>query len=77
MTESKYLIKRTKRCFDQTSDDYHATVTRLSDGKQLIFISNFKRLLTWRLRPKALDRAYRRVDKYERKVKKEEVEYFE
>ena len=63
---SEYDIKIVRRQFDQTSDDWHATVTRLSDGKQLLFIRAWLRLLKWQTRRAALDRAFRRADAYER-----------
>lgn len=52
----------------QTSDDYHATVTRSSDGMQLIFMSAWRWLLKWKTRRSALDRAFRYQDKRDRKL---------
>jgi len=49
-------------------DDWHATVTRRSDGKELVWISAWHWLLRWKLRRSALDRAFRRSDAYERKA---------
>jgi hypothetical protein len=56
----------------QTSDDYHATVTRISDGTRLIFIAEWRWVLLWQVRRGALDRAFRRHDKRKRKLDKTE-----
>ncbi len=56
----------------QTSDDYHATVTRLSDDIQLIFISDWKWVLGWKIRPWALNRAFKYYDKHQKKLAKVE-----
>lgn len=58
----------------QIKDDYHATVSRYSDKNQLVFISDWRWLLKWKIRRKALDRAYKRFDKRQRKMA--EVERF-
>lgn len=52
----------------QTKDDYHATVTRISDGKELIFIADWVWLIQWRTRRKALERAFNRSDKHDLKM---------
>lgn len=52
----------------QTSDDYHATVTRLIDDAQLVYISNWKWLLKRKLRRRPLDRAFKRMDRREKKL---------
>lgn len=52
----------------QISDDYHATVTRLSDGVGLIFMNRWKWILNWMIRPKAIDRAFKRYDKRQKKL---------
>lgn len=59
----------------QVADDYHATVTRHSDGAQLIFISKWRIVLDWRTRSEKLDRAFARYDK--RQAKLAEVHRFE
>lgn len=61
----------------QVADDYHATVTRTSDGEQLIFISRWCWLLEWKTRRSALDRAFARSDKRRAKLSVREsiIEY--
>lgn len=56
----------------QTKDDYRATVTRNSDGVELVWISDYRWLLKLKIRRKALDKHFRRYDK--RQVKLAEVE---
>lgn len=63
-----YEVKVIPRESYMTSDDWHATVTRKSDGKQLIFISDFLRLLRWKIRRTALDRAFARLDRHEARM---------
>jgi hypothetical protein len=58
----------------QTKDDYHATVTRLIDESQLVFLSDYKWLLKWKTRRKALDRAFDRFDKRELKLAKKDTD---
>lgn len=71
----KYRIKIIRRDFQgQTRDDYHATVTRLSDGLKLVWIADWRWLLKWKTRQKALDRAFENYDKHQAKL--EEVEEF-
>lgn len=71
---NRYQINLIRREFQgQAKDDYHAVVTRL-DGKQLIFIADWKWLVKWRTRRKALDRAFRRSDKHDAKLS--EVEWY-
>ncbi len=60
-----HIIKRDG--LGQTRDDYHATVTRSSDGAQTIVISDYLWLLKRRVRRKALDRLYKSIDKREKK----------
>lgn len=56
----------------QIKDDFHATVTRFSDHRSdedtLLFMSDYRWLLKWKVRRKALDRAFRRYDKHQRKI---------
>lgn len=52
----------------QTNDDYHATVARRSDGVELIWISRWLWWLNWQLRPRAIDRTFRRYDKRQKKL---------
>lgn len=59
----------------QTKDDYHATVTRLIDETQLVFLSDYKWVLKWKTRRKALDRAFERFDKRELKLAKKETDF--
>lgn len=65
-----YNVRIIKRPSMMGRDDYHATVTRNSDGKQLIFISDYLRLLRWKTRRPALDRAFARQARYEESVHK-------
>lgn len=52
----------------QTPDDYHATVTRLNDDVQLVFFNRWKWWLKWRIRRRAIDRAFKRYDKRQAKL---------
>lgn len=71
----RYHIKIVKRDFQgQTADDYHATVTRLSDGTELVWMATFKWWLKIKIRRGSLDRAFKGYDK--RKAKLSEVEEF-
>jgi hypothetical protein len=71
--DGKYLVEIIQRDgLGQTRDDYHATVTRLIDGQQLIFLSDWKRLLKWKVRRKALDRAFAYQDKRDEKLARKE-----
>lgn len=54
----------------QVNDDWHATITRLSDGKQLVSIAAWLWLLKWRTRRAALDRSFARVDRHDAKLAK-------
>ncbi len=47
----------------QIADDHHATVTRISDGSELVWIATWKWLLKVKIRRRALDRAFRGFDK--------------
>lgn len=69
-----YVVKIIARDgLGQTRDDWHATVTRGSDKKQLVFISDYKWLLKWKTRLKALERAYQYADKHDRKMAQEDI----
>jgi hypothetical protein len=69
--EELYHVKIIRRDFQgQTSDDYHATVTRISDGKQIVLISAWKWFLKLRTRRRLLDREYNYYDKREKKLAK-------
>lgn len=57
----------------QSWDDYHATVTRSTDGEQLIFISDWKWLLKLKTHRRRLVRKYKYHDKRKRKLDKREV----
>lgn len=68
----RYNIVIVRREFQQSSDDYHATVSRLTDGVEIIRTASWRWLLKWRVRRKALDRAYRRHDNHQRWLAKRE-----
>lgn len=68
-TGPKYNVRIIRRDgMGQTSDDFHATVTRLSDEVQLVFISSFRTWLEWKTRRSALDRAFKNYDKHQEKL---------
>jgi hypothetical protein len=74
MHDEKYEIKIIMRDGgDQTRDDYHATVTRLSDGEQLVFISDWKWLLKLRTSRWRLDREFNYQDYRKKQLAKKEV----
>jgi chloramphenicol 3-O-phosphotransferase len=67
--DSGYHVKIVMRDgMGQTRDDYHATITRLSDGLQLISISDYRWLLGWRTRRKAIERSFARADRHQEKL---------
>lgn len=69
MVNDSYVIEIVRRDFQgQTSDDFHATVTRRSDDTKLIFINNWRWVLKMRVRRRALDRAFKSYDKRQRKL---------
>lgn len=70
----KYNVRIVRRNFQQSADDYHATVTRLSDGVELIWTNKFRWLLKWHTRRRKLDRWFARYDKRQEKLA--EVEEF-
>lgn len=70
----KYHIKIVRREFQQSSDDYHATVTRLKDGVELVWMATWKWWLRFKIRRGAIDRAFAHYDKS--KAKLSEVEEF-
>ena len=70
-----YHVKIIKREFSMTSDDYHATVTRLSDGIELVFIAPWKWYLKWMVRPKAIRKAFKHFDEYRTSFAKAMEEY--
>lgn len=70
----KYRIKIVKRNFQQSADDYHATVSRISDQTQLVWMSSWRWLLKWKIRRSALDRAFQHYDKS--KAQHSEVEEY-
>lgn len=67
-----YAIDIVRRPHQELADDFHATVTRIADDEQLIFISARLWLLKWKTRKPALDRAFRRYDKRQRKLAQED-----
>lgn len=68
----KYDVRIVARGFQQSADDYHATVTRRSDGVALIWTAAWRWLLKWRVRRGALDRAFARYDERQAKLAMEE-----
>lgn len=70
----KYHIRIVRREFQQSSDDYHATVMRLRDSTELVWMANWKWVLKIKIRRGALDRAFADFDK--RKAKLSEVEEY-
>lgn len=56
----------------QTNDDWHATVTRQSDGIELIWISRWRWVLNLQLNPKRVDKAFRRYDERRKVLDKRE-----
>lgn len=73
MSQEKYSIRITMRDFQgQIADDYHATVTRSSDGIELIWISGWFWFLKWQLKPRKIDRAFKRYDKRQEKLSRKE-----
>lgn len=72
--EEKYEVEIIMRDFQgQTRDDYHATVTRLSDGEQLVFISDWKWMLKLKTSRWRLDREFKYHDHRKKKLAKKEV----
>lgn len=70
----KYHIKIVRRDFQgQTADDYHATVTRLSDGTELVWMAPWKWLLKLKIRRSVLDRAFAGYDKNKATLSEVEV----
>lgn len=66
-SESVYDVKVIRRDGDgQVNDDWHATITRKSDGKQTILTASWRWLVLRRTRRAALDRMWRRIDRRER-----------
>lgn len=70
--DERYHVHIVMQGFSMTSDDYHATVTRLSDDAQLVFVNKWKWVLKWRIRRRALDREFKRYDKRKRKLSETE-----
>lgn len=66
--KEKYRIKIIRRDLQQAGDDYHATVTRVSDGERLVFISPWKWWLKFRTRRWLLDREFKYYDKRAKKL---------
>lgn len=70
----KYHIKIIRREFQQSRGDYHATVTRLKDGVELVWISDWMWTLKFKIRRGALGRAFASYDK--RKARGTQVEEY-
>lgn len=70
-----YQVVIVKREFLMTSDDYHATVTRLADDVELIWIAPWKWYLKWQLRPRAIHRAFKRYDTDKAHMEEAKEEY--
>jgi molybdopterin-biosynthesis enzyme MoeA-like protein len=69
MVNNTYVIEIVRRNgLGQTSDDFHATVTRRSDDVKLVYINRWRWMLKMRLRRRALDRAFRSYEKRQRKL---------
>lgn len=64
----KYDVRIIRRSFQQTVDDYHATVTRRSDGLELIWTSRWLWLLKRKVRRRALERYFKQHDEYQEKL---------
>lgn len=72
---TKYHIKIVRRNgLGQTNDDYHATVTRVADGMELVYIARFKWVLKLKTKRRLLDRDFKYHDR--RQDKLEETEEF-
>lgn len=68
MSDEKYDIQIIMRNgAGQTNDDYHATVTRRSDGVELIWISRWRWLLKKKVRRRALDKFFKQYDERQKK----------
>jgi hypothetical protein len=64
--ETRYDIKIVRRQFWTVSDDWHATITRRSDGKKLFRERTWLWLLKLELRPVSrLDRMFAAAERYE------------
>ncbi len=68
-----YHIRITRQDYHgQANDEYKASVTRISDDVELRFFSEWKWLLEWKIKPWALDRAFKYYDKRQKKLAKVE-----
>lgn len=65
---AKYNVRIVRRNFEQSADDYHATVTRLSDGVEMIWTNKYRWMLKWHTRRKKLDRWFAKRDKRQEKL---------
>ena len=72
--EGKYHVKTIRRGFQQSADDYHATVTRISDDEQIILTSEWKWVMKLMTRRATLDRYFKRMDKRKQKLQETEEE---
>jgi hypothetical protein len=61
--ETAYSVIIVPRSFQEGKGDYHATVTRLTDGAELIFISNWKWRIEAKTRRRYIEKAFARYDK--------------
>lgn len=52
----------------QVADDWHATITRRSDGKRAVEVASMAWLILYPTRRKALDRTFRWIDKRDQKM---------
>lgn len=68
-----YVTEIIRRGFQQSRDDYRAKMRRGSDGVELLFFSEYKWLLKRKVRLKAIERAFKRYDDRQRKLRKREV----
>lgn len=69
MNPEMYSIKIVTRDHQgQIKDDYHATVTRHSDGKQLVYIAPWRWLLKIKTHRRVLERDFKYADKRAKKL---------
>jgi hypothetical protein len=57
-----YHVRIIMRGFRIKSNEYQATATRFKDDAQLVFISQSRWLLEWKIKRWALDRAFKQYD---------------
>lgn len=70
LTYQAWIVRRDGH--GQVPDDYHATVVRLSDLKEVWIIARWHWLIKWRLRRKHLDKLFAKFDAHEREMARKE-----